>query len=122
MTYTIPRPKWKRGDMENRSMFDRADEIGCVLYHVGIQSGISHEHMLDMPTLAKETPIHVRGYLHVWPSWMITYDHRLHRYQPTRDCESVMDINDRTDITEYERETTLTGIFARNLDELRFVE
>lgn len=112
MKFTIDRTKWYRGKTATASALLRPqDGMMCCLGQMALQCGYTPEQIESItepnafPTVEKD----------LFPSYILNDGHQ------TQTCVRMMDINDRRDISDSEREERLKNEVAQFGDELEFV-
>lgn len=109
--FTVDRQKWYRGSSAGSKLL-RQDGSRCCIGFVGEQCGFADEDILN-----KECAFEVKS--GKWPKWFFEPWHD--SVQQTDDLMYAYDTNDDGGISDSEREARLKEIFAKNGDEIEFV-
>lgn len=114
MKFTVDRKTWYRGNGPKESRLLRVDGMRCCLGHVGKQCGI-----VDEELLSKSVPPDVNNSVSKFPQWL-QEPYRRPR-EDVSDMGNATDINDEETFSDVVRESKLKAIFAKNGDELEFI-
>ena len=112
-TFTVKRSEWFRGKGSVESKLLREDGKRCCIGFVGQQCGFTDEQLRNVSSVSW-TLFNADVRKEQWPSWMSE------RYGG--DIQAAYGTNDDEKLTDEERETKLKEIFARNSDEIVFVD
>lgn len=109
MQFTVKRSEWYRGKGAAPSKLLRTDGTRCCIGFVGQQCGIADSALLNRRTIGLCPPKDEK-----WPTWTNSND--------IADTYEAYEVNDNAKLNDKEREAKLKEIFARNGDEIVFVD
>jgi hypothetical protein len=108
--FTVDRKTWYRGHASEDSSLLRSDGTRCCIGFVGQQCGIEDRYLLG-----KGLTLDVTKNQRTFPVWM-------HSSSTHSDIGRVYAANDSRSLSDPQREAKLKEIFARNGDEIEFVD
>jgi hypothetical protein len=112
MKFIVDRTKWYRGQGFAQSRLLTPDGKRCCIGFVGQQVGCTDQELLNKDTVARLYGIaYERNVVGLFPAWMQNHDKLQNAYA----------INDNSEISDGLREAQLKEEFAKNGDEIEFI-
>jgi len=112
--FTVKRSEWLRGEGPDVSyLYRNRDGLRCCLGFLGNACGVSDSQMEGAggPGLVEDKD--------VWPKSLID---RAGTHGHSHDCDKIMVLNDREELSDYEREKKLTDAFTVIGIKINFVD